>query len=138
MKTPQDIKAFVQHCKDIACEVSSSQGNFERIEVGFDLMIYVVFEEIDSEIITVNITPYLETPISELRAKRAERERLEQEKMDKYLTAQARMRLELERKEYERLKAKFEPYCYKGGNTHKFAEHCGGVIKCMYCNATKP
>jgi hypothetical protein len=109
MKSTEEVKAFANHCRNIAMELDDKIGQFERVCVETNGDVYCVLETFcDEDTYTIDITPYLETPLSELRAKRAEREQLEQEEIAKYEARQARLREELERKEYERLKAKFE------------------------------
>lgn len=108
MKTPAEIKAFVNHCKEIAVELNNKDGHFERVSIDANGGVYCVFDDHNDYTYTVDISEYLETPMSELRAKHALRERLLQEEIAKYQATIARIKEMSERNEYERLKARFE------------------------------
>ena len=108
MTTLSDIKAFMNHCKDIAVELNNKDGHFERVSIDANGEVYCVFDDYSDYTYTIDISDYIDTPISELRAKRAEIERLEQEEIAKYQATIARIKEMSERKEYERLKVKYE------------------------------
>jgi cell division protein ZapA (FtsZ GTPase activity inhibitor) len=108
MTTLSDIKAFMNHCKDIAVELNNKDGLFDRVSIDANGEVYCVFDDYSDYTYTIDISDYIDTPISELRAKRAESERLEQEQIAKYQATIARIKEMSERNEYERLKAKYE------------------------------
>jgi hypothetical protein len=108
MKTPAEIKAFVNHCKDIAVELDDKSHQFERVCIQLNGEVYCVLEDSNEDTYTLDLTDYLNAPMADLRAKREERERLIRDEISKHEVRQTRFRLALERSEYERLKAKFE------------------------------
>ena len=89
-------------------ELNKEEGRFERVSIDANGEVYCVFDDHNDYTYTVDISDYLETPISELRAKRADNERMEQEEIAKYHATLARIKEMSDRAEYERLKARFE------------------------------
>lgn len=108
MKTPQEIKSFVSHCKDVASCLDTKKGKFHHVEILIDGGVFVEYNTWTEDYYAIEITPFLNAKNETIIQLKQDRERLEQEEIAKHEARQVRLREELERKEYERLKAKFE------------------------------
>ena len=96
MKTPLEIKEFAEHCKNIAVQLDQRQGIYDSLRLELNGNVYAVFDVCVDEY-CIDITKYINSPMSVIH-----------EESTRAFENLKRMREELERLQYERLKAKFE------------------------------